>query len=164
MTFLLLGEAPNNATIGAPELWLLPDNSGVPHTANRLRELAGYSHGDYRRVFSARQNVLAEPPSKWNAAIRRKAREGAEVALEAAQRLRALGVVCLGRRAMDAVTDGRKTIAFDWTTAQAMTDLEPIRVVYVPHTSGRNLWWNEPVNQRAAGAFFGKLLRDTNRQ
>lgn len=31
------------------------------------------------------------------------------------------------------------------------------RVAVIPHTSGRNLWYNDPANQMAVRAFVGSL-------
>ena len=141
MTFWLVGEAPNAATERRPDLWLLPDNTGYPHTANRLLEIAGWTIPQYLRVFAHRTNVWARPWSMWIEEGRRRARA---IAAEAAN---SDGVIVLGARAATAFgLEGSPP--FEWAGKYAC----------VPHTSGACRVWNDPDVRARGRAFFANLL------
>lgn len=172
--FLLVGEAPNAATEHRPELWLLPDDSGVSHAANRLREFSGYSHRTYRGLFE-RDNLLhALPPrqAKGRAFPVDLARaQSARVVRRAAEKHQA--IVVLGRRAarafqwyfrypegrIRAVTEPMPLqfgLVAEWDTAGFLGGA--VRGAMVPHPSAVNRWWNEARNRDAARRFFDALL------
>lgn len=158
MSYLLVGESPNRATARRPDLWLVPDDSGLKHTANRLRDLAGWTTEEYLRVFSRRDNVLPLPPKGWR-------KEHQEVARDrACKMLRdhhlADGVVCLGMRAYLAFSDvtgcgvpPAQDVAPCAFYREAGGSGLGARVAYLPHTSGLNRWWNDAAN-RVLGIYF----------
>lgn len=183
MSFLLVGEAPNDATCGRPELWLLPDNSGVPHSANALREHAGFSHREYREVFARRDNVLHRAPPRSNSGKGytfpvAPARAGAAALLERYRSFvfveKVRGLVILGKRAAGAFAwhEGLLGVRlpepppfFDWACLgehdkAGVERFGWTRAVVVPHPSGFNRWWNEQANRDRARAFFSSLLAE----
>lgn len=161
MTFLLVGEAPNPATVGRPHLWLRPDDSGIRHTANRLRDLAGWTTAEYLTVFSCRDNVVSLNLKKWNHAVQAIARQRAKNMLRmVCQTPTVRGVVCLGKHAAEAFgLDDVVPLQFDRVRVDGVLGADPVRVAYLPHTSGLNRWWNDPFNLCTGQAFL-RSLRD----
>lgn len=172
--YLLLGESPNPATDGRPELWLLPDNTGVRHSANLLLERCGLTLEQYLGLF-ARDNVLHQvpPPDKRGGfsfpldQARQQAGRVMDLASEHA------GMVVLGRRASrvfhwyrPSATAGRRHVArdhlayFNWYMASASGDPmdSSVRATVVPHPSGINRWWNRSDHRFEAERFFKGLL------
>lgn len=158
MSYLLVGESPNRATVRRPDLWLVPDDSGARHTANRLRDLAGWTNKEYLRVFSRRDNVLPLPPKdgRWRKAHDVVAQDRAWKMLR--DHHLADGIVCLGMRAYVAFSD---VTGCGIPSAQDVVpctfyregDGTRARVAYLPHTSGLNRWWNDAAN-RILGTYF----------
>lgn len=148
MSYWLVGESPHPATVGRPDLWLTPDESGLPHTANRLLRLTGWTLDLFLQIFDRRTNVWTSPIHRWFADGRRNA---ARIAEEVCHDAEAQGVVVLGAKAARAFNLG---------------DDEPLEwigsYVFVPHPSGRCQFWNEPGNRAAAEGFFGEIARSSN--
>jgi len=143
MAFWLIGEAPNPPTVGHPDLWLLPDGSGLPHTANRLLALTGWSLEQYLQVFDHRTNLWNSPANVWIYNGRRRAEKiVSESAADGS-----LGVVVLGTKAAHAF---------------GFEDVEPLtwydRFALVPHPSGRCRFWGSPDNRAAARFFFDGVM------
>lgn len=171
---VLLGEAPNPATEGRPELWLRPDRSGVAHSANRLLEFTGYTARAYLELFE-RTNLLERCPP------RTRTRAGREFPLDEARRAavpfhhRARGrrVVVLGRRVASAFRwfyadekdregwrAGTRAPVLEWISARAEPVAGDFSAAIVPHPSGVNQWWNHETNRARARAFFAELLEE----
>lgn len=150
--FALVGEAPNQATVGRPRLWLLPDSSGIPHAANRLLEYSGLTRAEYLSTFTVRTDV-------WPDLRRKRVREGRELAERVLQQAHAAGcqgVVVLGAWAARAFSMERAEL-MEW---QLLFGLAPLRAVArLPHPCERTGWWFDPVNLGRARAFF-RTLRD----
>lgn len=184
---LLLGEAPNRATERRPELWLLPDDSGAPHTANRLCMLAELSVADYLRTFD-RDNLVHRAsfgsPTRYRVAGRHRAPEVLDRAERRSQRVLVLGKLpasCLtwvdlidagGLATSRQVVDHRDLVPCRWYLAaaaslalvqDALVNQAPIPgpyapACYVPHPSGRNRWHNDPDNQRLLRELVAPLV------
>lgn len=171
---LLLGEAPNEATVGRPELWLRPDDSGIQHSANRLLKHTGYTLREYLRLF-ARDNLLHELPPRGG-----KGRQfPAKLAKEQAPRVHAAalkheGTLLLGRRVASAfqwclmveseglrrpgpLVRASKVPYLQWHMAFSELNQKEFWAVIVPHPSGINTWWNDPDNRALARDFFDTL-------
>jgi hypothetical protein len=172
---LLVGEAPNRATERRPELWLLPDRSGVPHSANRLLALSSLSLHEYLDAFE-RTNLLAFWPGK------RADGHGDAWPLDEAQHA---AVALLG----DALRAGRSVVllgsrvakAFDRAIMLSGVSSEGRRgslrarhfeflrfssgslvasIASVPHPSGINRSWNERPELRGECARFFRAIVD----
>lgn len=187
---LLLGEAPNHATAGRAQLWLLPDDSGAQHAANRLCLLGEMRVHDYLRTFD-RDNLVHRTafggPSRYRVLGRDRVPEVLAAAERRDQRLVVLGKLpasCLtwcafvegdrGSIARELIPDRElpplvfmRAHAASFALAQkCVAGGEPIPgpsaiAAYVPHPSGRNPWWNVPANRTRAASFFRRLTHDT---
>lgn len=166
--YLLVGEAPNAATVGVPELWLRPDRSGERHSANRLLGYTGWTAGQYMRTFD-RTNLLDHCPPPFSAPV---ARERAVALLADARAKRYRGIVLLGQRTANAFTQwhhltGRYPVfpadrtLLQWWGLGRCGEFVPAAVC--PHPSGLNQWWNDERNRIVAKAFFANLLEDAQR-
>lgn len=153
MSYFLVGEAPNQAMVGRPQLWLLPDRTGLRHTANRLLELTRWSLDQYLRIFEHRTNLWPLPNRLWlidgrahAAAIMRQA-AGAE----------ADGVVLLGARVAECFG------LFAWPRFEWCGRFtRPVAVI--PHPSGRCRFWNDPGSRPRAVQFFDTLRAQCSKQ
>lgn len=154
---LLLGEAPNQATVDYPNLWLVPDDSGIAHTANRLRDLAGWTTRDFLRVFSRRDNVSRVPVETWTRNVKIACGDRAYNAIHAAAQHGIRTAVCVGRHATEAALahsqPTRVLAPFEWADVGPISG-GPFSVAYLPHTSGRNRFWNQPGAEEAGRAFL----------
>ncbi len=166
--YLLLGEAPNAATQHHPRLWLLPDGSGIPHSANRLLEYTGYDLETYLTTFD-RDNLLHHLPrrdGKGRGFPIVAARRGARRIFDGGDRHR--GILVLGKRVarafrwLDSDLGSLPLAGVDYLTWFCVEDprgLGGIPAVVVPHPSGINRWWNDAGNRAMARGFFVGLLR-----
>lgn len=139
--FWLVGESPNRATVGQPDLWLVPDDSGLMHSANRLLALTGWTLDQYLGVFEHRTNLWHWPMRLWANDGRKHARQ------IAMQSTHDDGVVILGSKAAE-MFDLDDELPFTWVGRYAV----------IPHPSGRCRYWNEPGARETAREFFGDLL------
>jgi len=161
-TFVLLGECPNQAVEKHPNLWLRPDHSGVRHTANRLRDLAGWTNEQYLEVFGVRDNVARYCVRRWG----RRAKESAtQVATQVLTRCWAnglAGVLCLGRRSANAMFGTNEAEPCVWHSARDFFSGQPCgaRVAWIPHTSGLCRWWSDAVNRERGRAFLSTMLQE----
>ena len=170
--FLLLGESPNKATEGRPELWLLPDHSTIQHSANRLLHHTGWSLATYLRVFPVRDNLVHQLPArggKGRTFSRADGLIGASRVVAHSLEEHVDGIVMLGRRVASCFrfarrgerqgVPGPKWPWLSWGLAWAAGDPGTVvRAAVVPHPSGINQWWNDLDNQCDARTFFGELL------
>lgn len=131
----------NNPHSSDPLLVLSP--TGDPGSAgNRLWNMSGMSETEYRLAFD-RRNLVSGP--EWTSEIARLATKRFVVDLE-----EIATIVVLGRLTWNAFAflPGDQWPCRAWRT-NARTWW------FVPHPSGRNLWYNDPENGRKVG----KLLR-----
>lgn len=148
MKILLVGMAPNLATGSRPDMWLLPDDSGIRHSANRLLWYAGYSYGQYMSTFD-RTNLIRHPVAeKWPAA------EAREAARSMVPLLRGQKVILLGRRVAAAFGLSDAPL-LEWVWGDEACSF---RSATVPHPSGLNRWWNEGANRTSALRFFQEIM------
>jgi len=151
VTFALVGEAPNQATINRPSLWLLPHPGSSNTAANRLLLFSGYTEDEFHRVFSLRTNVWLSATGATPITIgRARAVEIIKTVME--RKLR--GVVLLGSRAAEAFGHRTEPLRFERRG--------DFQLVLLPHTSGRNVWWNYEKNRRRARTFFEALREEAS--
>lgn len=159
MKLMLLGEAPNEATCGIPRLWLRPDDSGIQHAANRLRDFAGWTTRQYLRVFPVRDNLLHEAPPRASTAgytfPMAQARAQVPRVFDKVEAEGVDGVLILGVRLSRCFQWCEPPVAFEWT--EVHHDDRSFRAVHVPHPSGMNRWWNDETNRRKAHEFLTGL-------
>lgn len=168
---LLLGEAPNHATADRPQLWLLPDASGVPHSANRLLELTGLTLEQFVRLFD-RDDLVHTPAALSRTAYQHRGRARASAVIERVAH-KHVGMVVLGARASSCFTwayGERNVDGITTTWLVPRGGREPLRTglvctvdagelelklssgvwprdvrfaiaMHVPHPSGRNPQW-----------------------
>jgi len=174
---LFLGEAPNAATARRSDLWLLPDDSGKQHTANRLLKYLGWSRAEYL-LHTERDNLMHCPtwaPGKaWlpSYAAKRLARD------RILEHPKCSAVVCLGARVARSfswvngarrpgvrrslwppITWGIVKIPAPCLDADSPWNLHlELPACWVPHPSGRNRWWNVATNREAGEAFMRRIL------
>lgn len=181
---LLVGDSPNRATVGRPHLWLAPDSSGVPHTANTLADWGATSSLRFRQVFD-RTNVVTTHAPRWPAADARRRAEFIRRDVERYPR----PVVLLGRRVATAfglrgelaepyrwslwkrapAAQGGKWYAHprSWSIPNAgpldeaflLQALDGghagwVPIVYARHPSKRSLVWNRPGMVEEAREFW----------
>lgn len=157
---VLVGQQPNPATEGRPHRWILPDDSGLPHTANRLLGYSGLAPAQFLELFPVRSNAcdLADEFDLHRARAR-VARLLAEVAQAAQESHGRARVVLLGREA--------------WRCAAWVIELDPqvspyawhvgglfVDLAYVPHTSGMTRAYNTPEQRQACRDFLQALHRE----
>lgn len=162
MAYLLLGERPTVSVQDRPDLWLRPDHTSRRHSANRLRDYAGYSYATYMAVFRVRTNVVTTSGALWGEREKLQARARAATArwFVHASVPRLLGVVALGRRAATAAGYPTRREPLSWVDVEVDQDANAgsyVKVAYVPHPSGMCRWWNDQANVEAAYQFFSAL-------
>lgn len=165
---LLLGESPNRATVGRPHLWLLPDSSGKPHSANRLLGYTGWSTSEYLSLVG-RDNLLHHHPggsgkgANWDAA---GARERVPVVLDSLFKKKQILLILGWRVAMSfnwyndvfhRVCKSKLSYLYWEYVGEKGKVMVPTAVV--PHPSGINQWWNSKENRDQALRFFSTLRR-----
>lgn len=169
--FLLLGLAPNPATASRPDLWLLPDGTGIPHAANRLLQLSGFTLQQYVDVFR-RDNLLHYVPSLARPLSRDAAKGRLPVVFQSIIDWQDLGVVLLGSWVTDVWLPAgllrRHFDPFTWYERSAAR-LEHLSCsglrrqwvnvywAYIPHPSGRSRAWSDPELQTRARSFLQDL-------
>ena len=130
-------------------MWLMPDDSGVQHAANRLLSLLEMTREEYLRTFD-RTNLLHKCQGRgrrgdlWDPIA---ARDAADTMIRTQDEPRR--IILLGKRVGAAFVPN--TMYFQWWKAGRHS------VVVVPHPSGRNAWFNSPANRRT----FRDWMRDT---
>lgn len=136
----------NNPLSEKPEHALYPMPSGA--TGHRiwqmLHERTGASRAAYLRAFD-RRNVLDS--RTWNREAARSAGLTMWLSLEGRT------VVLLGREVLRAMGLGQ-TAPLEW-------HLDTQRWCYMPHPSGLNHWYNDPVNWAAASLRLEQLYEES---
>jgi hypothetical protein len=146
----LVGEAPGPRTRADCPFYPYPSRSA----AGRLLTYLGWSRSRYLLTF-ARMNLLAEWPGEHFPIGR--ARECVPNAVEV---MYPRPMLLMGRGV---------AAAFGVSMLPILTLVEvvlprgregpvPAKVAVVPHTSGRNPWYNDPANQRRVKDFIEALL------
>lgn len=134
---VLVGEAPERA--------IAPDEALAGRIGQRLAKLAGISLRTYLER-TRRLNVYEEPPPAWS-------RSEASVRANHIWRTLRAGdqVILLGSRVAEAFgVAGRQRLA--WHPFGFAS------IALIPHPSGRNRWWNDPLNVLAASRFLTNLF------
>jgi len=165
--FALLGEAPSAAVADRPDLWLLRDETGVPHSANRLRDAGGMTTAEFKALFPLRTNL-------WRHGELRDGKYPIDLALarylplvEAVSVGEVLGIVHLGAQVRGAVLNRLVVLEDRWpllrTTLEsggpfALLDAYGV-TAWLPHPSGRCRWWNAPGNRHRAAEVIETLRR-----
>lgn len=140
----LVGEAPGPN--GNPEtpLWPDPPNSA----AGRLVAMMGLSRRDYLCSF-VRANVLDAYPGPVFPLSEARGRAAA-----LAQRLAPLPLILLGRGVAGAFRFPTPHL-MEWE--DYVLDGVWIRAAVVPHPSGRNLWYNDPLHRARVGSWLREV-------
>lgn len=159
---LIVGEQPAESGAGSGHFAMYP----MPpiSAGRRLCELTGLEPEAYLSAFS-RTNLMLSYQQHWRvAAARERARE---ILLD--EPLRGRTLLLVGRRVRDAfaaVVDERAEDARLQDSCRLYVGLRftpdaerslTFDAAWVPHTSGRNRWWNDEAN-RARGQKFLRLL------
>ncbi len=140
MTCWLVGEAPDRDTVNRPDLWLLPDDSGMPTKANQLLERTGWSIETFLEVFSRRTHVWRVPNPMFP-------QQGRENAARIARESNGARIVIFGGRAA-AAFGLRDEPPFQWMGRYAL----------VPYPSGRCRDWISLEARSRARDFFDTLV------
>lgn len=170
---LLVGHSPNPATVGRPDLWLLPDDSGIPHAANRLLRHTGWSISDYLAIFE-RTNLLPDLQARPVSERRRLAENIVERVRDDSD-LRS--ILILGAETASAFfwihqfaekPNKPETMSWDFVQGRAAGGPDDHPVVlqlasWLPHPSGRNQWWNSYGNRVRAHNFFQAIRSEQER-
>lgn len=145
LSYWLIGETPNEATVNQPELWLTPTESGnMLETANHLLNLTGWTRDQFLDVFPVRVYVWPNPRWVWMDAGHRSATK----IMERSETAGASGLVILGARAAEVFGLAGEE-PFEWIG----------RYVLVPHPSARCSYWKTvPEAKARARDFFSRLL------
>lgn len=138
--YWLVGDAPIAATAAHPELWMTPDDTGIPHVANRLLSFTGWTMDVYMRVFVRRTHVWRQPRPMWIDQGRERARLIAEESVGSS------GVVIIGEHAAMAFRMEHDRL-LEWVG----------RFVRVPTPHGMCSFWSEVDAHERARAFFESL-------
>jgi len=145
---LLIGQAPGPNTDPALPLYPLPKTSA----GGRLAEIMGLRPHEYFTTFE-RINLLHKFPGKHKRDDKFPMRD-AKIAARAIEPLLAdRTVVLVGRNVASAF--GLDLPFHCWSEETAPW----ARIAVVPHTSGRNFWYNDPRNRIEAELFWLDLLK-----
>lgn len=129
---VLVGQCPGVG--GHPDypLYCLPRHM----SGGRLQRKLGISRRLYLRLFT-RVNVMRHHQPRWNASVRRSAKENARTILANSS---ARTVYVFGALVAEAFG-----ITVDWFSSQVVDE---VVVVKCPHPSGLNRLWNDPSCER----------------
>lgn len=146
----LVGEAPGPRTRADCPFYPYPPSSA----AGRLLSYLGWTRSLYLLTF-ARMNLLSEWPGNTFPVAR-----GRECVPHIVGALHPRPMLLMGRGVAAAFGVSMLPIL---TLADVVLPCEgrgmaEAKVAIVPHTSGRNLWYNEPGNQRRVREFIEALL------
>lgn len=157
---LLIGQAPGPNT--DPDLPLFP----IPRTSagGRLQQMTGLTRGQYLQTFE-RINLLTYFPGldkKEDKFPRTPARFAAEVIKPL---LAGRDVIMVGRGVAEAF--GYDAAFLEWNLLQVrrrhavrVSGAYSARVAVVPHTSGRNRWYNTEGNRLLAEEFWRDYIKN----
>lgn len=147
---------------------MLPDDSGLAHTANRLLGYSGFTRQEFLRVFPVRTNAQASC-GRFDLRAARRRFEGLLARVLVAQcEEPQVSIVLLGRRAWgssDSCSGGAHLAdqaPYTWVDIPGLYRPRA-RLAYVPHTSGMTRAYNTPEQRRACREFLQSLLGDLTR-
>ena len=154
---LLIGQAPGPNT--NPELPLFP----IPSTSagGRLQQLMGLRRWEYLKKFD-RVNLLPEFPGRHKRDDKFPLAEARFAATVMRPHLSDRVVIMIGRKVGDAF--GLDLPFHQWAEMRCRRTMltepggEVCIVAVVPHTSGRNHWYNSEGNREEARRFWQDLL------
>lgn len=146
----LVGEAPGPRTRGDCPFYPYPPNSA----AGRLLSILGWSRRRYLLTF-ARMNLLNECPGRHFPVERARSCIPYVVA-----DLHPRPLLLMGKGVANAFGVGHLPILeLHQVTLPKHNDLPvPVKLALVPHTSGRNLWYNDAANREAVRVFIESLV------
>lgn len=156
---LLIGQAPGPKTDPLLPLYPLPRTSA----GGRLLALTGLRRGRYLQVFD-RVNLLHEFPGKhkrddkWPAAPTRFAAQTMRPFLTGRH------VVLVGRNVANAFRLDMPFHEWGWMECRRANVFNGCnglcQVAIIPHTSGRNHWYNNEANMEMALNFWQRLVKE----
>lgn len=146
----LVGEAPGPRTRCDLPFYPYPPTSA----AGRLRAILGWSRSEYLLTFARRNLIQDYPGPHFPIATARLCVPGLVASLHPRPMLlMGRGVAtAFGVAELPPLTLATRVVA-GWTCTLAV----------VPHTSGRNLWYNDPRNREAVRDFICNLAGDLRR-
>ncbi len=168
---LLLGQAPGNYARYTAKYALFPWPRGC--AGYRLQKMMGVYLGTYMRTFD-RANLLDDFPGHDNGGDKFPIHAAMEAAGKMAPSLVNRDVVMVGRDVARAFSVGDAPW-FEWRTLSVplgeddvqrllpgaklvgLPVVDLFKFVVVPHTSGRNRWWNDPDNKERGRTFLEEL-------
>jgi uracil-DNA glycosylase len=152
---ILIGQAPGPKT--DPTKPLDPNTE----TGRRLVKLTGLEPVTFGYAFDL-ANLLHEFPGKCREGVPdRFPLCNAYVAAAAVKPfLRSRTVVCLGRGVAQSFGYSDKSRFHEWFVDPQYN----FKVAIVPHTSGRNRWYQKPENAQESVAFWSKLTEEFKRE
>lgn len=140
---LLIGQAPGPNTDPNFPLFPLPKTSA----GGRLAEYMGLSKTKYLSIFN-RINLLYRFNGQWSNGDKFSIRDARVAASSLQQLFAGRQVILIGRQVANAFNV--KEDFFVWS----MNEVFCYEVVVVPHTSGRNHWYNIKDNRNKAVEFW----------
>jgi len=148
---LFVGEAPTISNVGFP---LHPDYCDA---GRRLLGYTGWSREEFLRLAD-RTNLFEHPQERWGPVSARDA----ATTMVVDDWARYEHVVLLGRRVADSFREVGSAPFFRCAFYGCATSARSrgTRAYVCPHPSGRNRWWNDQNNRRAARRFFNRLATD----
>lgn len=148
-TIGLVGEAPGPRTRADCPFYPYPSTSA----AGRLLDMLGWTRSRYLLTF-ARMNLLSEWPGQSFPVA--KARECVP---QIVATLHPRPMLLMGKGVAAAFGVGVLPPLVLTTVTVPHGELGQVlaRVAVVPHTSGRNLWYNDPINRAAVREFVNSL-------
>lgn len=152
---LLIGQAPGANTDPALPLYPLPKTSA----GGRLAEIMGLRPHEYFSAFE-RINLLHQFPGKHKRDDKFPMRDAKIAARAIRPLLRGRTVILVGRNVAQAFELDLDFHTWHLDFEQVGTETPGLvqQIAVVPHTSGRNFWYNDPENMRAAREFWTDVL------
>lgn len=144
---LIIGMSNPYSTDPARALWPEPVGCSGWHLWKMIHEVCGMTAEEYVQLFDRMNLVEGED---WNF---RRARRAAK---KLVPNLRGREVAVLGRETMRAI--GPRGLA----PCQSVRH-EGATLVYLPHPSGLNRWYNDKLNRWSAGETLAAMVRRSKR-
>lgn len=143
---LIVGEAPGPNTDPRHPVGPLPMSSA----GGRLCNLMGLTTREYLRRTDRINLLPVYPGGNWSVIVARAAADN----LRCSGLLRGRNVILLGSRVIEAFY-GKSHIAM---CSMGLSGRGQCMIGYIPHPSGRNLWYNDKKNVRKIKKFLREVL------
>jgi len=146
----------NNPLSMRPEHALYPAPRGCAghRLWSVLHDACGASRSDYLRAFERVNLVTGE----WSSPAAQMA-ASAMLPRLASRRVALLGTEVWRAFELDAGAEVLSCSSIDVVLSIVPRHVEMVRFYRVPHPSGRNRWFNDPINRAAVGRLLGDLYK-----